>query len=600
MDVLADILASLRLTGGVVIDAEAHGDFCFESQFTPDDWAGYLNSRTADMMAYHYVRSGRVFAKVDGAPAIEAVAGDVILLPRNDHHLVYSRHEIAPVDSHSLVQASADGPARIVIEGTGEEISLYCGFLGVSTEHHSLLDSLPAILKLGGDCGAHDEWMASSLRLLNEGRQSPEVVARLAELFFAEAIRRYLDDLPDGEGGWLAGLRDPPVARALAVIHARYAEDLDIEALAHEVGLSRSALGERFVALLGEPPMRYCAHWRMRMAANMLRDGKQNNANIAYAVGFNSEAAFTRAFKREYGEPPATWRRNRIERRAGVVSPPDDVVRHGIAADGTALAYAISGDGFPLVKAPNWITHLDLDRSSPVYRHWICEAERSSRLVRFDMRGFGRSDWEPAEFSFAAMTEDIGAVADAAGVEQFDLLGISHGAAIAIAFAAHYPERVRKLVLVNPFAQGWRVRADPEEVAWRTSLIEMNRREWSFRRSLLGEMFIALYFPHAGEELIAWHNEHFEELGPVPNLERMIEVAADIDIGNELARVRAPTLVCHSRQDGNAPLNAGRAVAGGIAGARFIELDSANHILLGDEPAWPIFTGEFRRFLKAG
>ena len=124
-----------------------------------------------------------------------------------------------------------------------------------------------------------------------------------------QAVREYVERLPAGASGWLRGLTDPAVSKALSIIHQRYAEDLDVEGLAREAGVSRTVLGERFGELLGEPPMRYCARWRMQVAANMLRDGKQNTANIAYSVGFNSEAAFNRAFKREYGVPPATWRR---------------------------------------------------------------------------------------------------------------------------------------------------------------------------------------------------------------------------------------------------------------------------------------------------
>ena len=127
----------------------------------------------------------------------------------------------------------------------------------------------------------------------------------------------------------------------------------------------------------------------------------------------------------------------------------------------------------------------------------------------------------------------------------------------------------------------------------------MNRREWSFRRSLLGEMFLTLYFPGADQELIDWHNNHFPEFGPVSRLEAMIELAADIDVREELKNIRAETLVCHSKQDGNAPLYAGREVAEGISGARFVELDAANHILLANEPAWPVFVRELRAFLRS-
>jgi pimeloyl-ACP methyl ester carboxylesterase len=267
--------------------------------------------------------------------------------------------------------------------------------------------------------------------------------------------------------------------------------------------------------------------------------------------------------------------------------------------DGARIAYAVSGEGFPIVKAQNWMTHLGHDWTSPVYGHWYRECVRSNRLVRSDMRGFGRSEWEPPEFDFEAMVGDLSTVVDTAEVEQCDLLGISHAAAIAIAYAARHPERVRRLVLVNSFAAGWRVRADPEEVAWRESLLEMNRRQPSFRRSLLGEMFITLYFPSADQPLIDWHNEYFNTLGPVPNMQRMIEIAAWIDVRDELSKIGAPTLVFHANKDGNAPVEVGRQVAEGIKGARFVELDSANHVLLGDEPAWPVFTRELRAFLAA-
>ena len=134
------------------------------------------------------------------------------------------------------------------------------------------------------------------------------MVARLAELFVRQAIREYVKGQPTVSTGWLQALADPAVSRALSVIHNRYAEELDVESLAREAGVSRTVLGERFAALIGEPPMRYCARWRMRVAAHMLREG-ESSAKVAYDVGFNSEAAFNRAFKREYGEPPAKWRR---------------------------------------------------------------------------------------------------------------------------------------------------------------------------------------------------------------------------------------------------------------------------------------------------
>jgi pimeloyl-ACP methyl ester carboxylesterase len=301
---------------------------------------------------------------------------------------------------------------------------------------------------------------------------------------------------------------------------------------------------------------------------------------------------FTRAVRQFLGDSDAVA-------RADIKPEPTDEIHFCEARDGARIAYAGCGSGFPLVKAPNWMTHLEHDWSSPVYGPWLERCAELGRFVRMDMRGFGLSDWEVPQFSFEAMVGDMEAVIDDSGIKRCDLLGISHGAAIAIAYAARHPERVRKLVLVNGFAAGWRVRADPEEVAWRESLLEMNRRQPAFRRTLFGEMFITLYFPSASQELIDWHNAQFETLGPVDNMQKMIEVAAHIDVRDELAKVKAETLILHARQDGNAMLPVGRQVAAGIAGARFVEYDGANHIPLGDEPAWPALQREIRAFLKS-
>ncbi|RYE55678.1 MAG: AraC family transcriptional regulator [Rhizobiaceae bacterium] len=145
-------------------------------------------------------------------------------------------------------------------------------------------------------------------------RDSPETVGKLAEGLFAEAVRRYIENTPPEEAGLIAGLKDPSVGRTIALIHERYAEALTLDSLAREAGLSKTVLGERFKAVLGQSPMQYCAHWRMHLAADMLRNDRQNATSVAYSVGFNSEAAFTRAFKREFGLPPAAWRRQAAAR----------------------------------------------------------------------------------------------------------------------------------------------------------------------------------------------------------------------------------------------------------------------------------------------
>jgi len=319
MDVLDQILSSLRLTGGVVIDGEFSGDYCVSAQFTPKHFAPFF-PEPETLISYHYVRCGRMVVEVDGMAPREIGAGMVAILPRNTTHRLASRSGLPPSDAGEIVWVTKEGVHRVRAGTDGEKAGIWCGFLGTArTTSHPLLDALPPLLTLNVAAG-QAQWLDSSLRYVAEHSPSSEVVARLSELFLSQAIREYVTDLPEDSGGWLRGLADPAVSKALAIIHARYAEELDVESLAREAGVSRTVLGERFAELIGEPPMRYCARWRMRVAASTLRDGRESTASVAYAVGFNSEAAFNRAFKREYGEPPATWRRRRGSPAAAAVA----------------------------------------------------------------------------------------------------------------------------------------------------------------------------------------------------------------------------------------------------------------------------------------
>ena len=308
MDVLEEILDSLRLTGGVVVDARASGDWCMISQFTREHCARYFPV-PGSLIGYHYIRSGEFWAEVEGQLPAYVRQGSVLVFPRNDKHLLYSRPGLMPIDADDLLKPGKDdGPATIVIEGDGANVEIYCGFLGLSQYKHPLFESLPPMLVFEGGDGS-SEWVASSMRFLATDR-SVEMIARLAQLFVGHAIRQFIETRTEQGQGWIGGLKDPAVARALQLIHNRYAEELDVETLANAAAVSRTILCERFADLIGEPPMRYCARWRMRMAANMIREGQENTANIAHAVGFSSEAAFSRAFKREFGQPPATWKRH--------------------------------------------------------------------------------------------------------------------------------------------------------------------------------------------------------------------------------------------------------------------------------------------------
>ena len=313
MDVLGEILGSLRLSGGVVIDGEFTGDYCVRAQFTPDHCAPWFPTPQT-MISYHYVRSGHTVVQVEGLPPVELDAGSIVILPRNDPHLLASRPGLPPANVDEISWVTEEGVHKVSSGTPGKATEVWCGFLGTARlTDHPLIEALPPLLTLNV-AGQQAQWLDSSLRFLSEGNPSGEIVARLAELFLAQAIREYVENLPPSSKGWLKGLTDPAVSKALSIIHNHYAEDLDVETLAKEAGVSRTVLGERFAELIGESPMRYCAAWRMRMASNMLRDGKQNTANVAHAVGFASEAAFNRAFKREFGVPPATWKRETEEK----------------------------------------------------------------------------------------------------------------------------------------------------------------------------------------------------------------------------------------------------------------------------------------------
>jgi AraC-like DNA-binding protein len=308
-DPLSDLLRTMRLTGGVFLEAEFTAPWCVLAQVAPEDCRPL--PAPAQLIAYHYVLAGRLQLQAEGEPPVALEAGEIVLLPRNDPHRLGSALDIRPVDAGQLIQPAADGggPARIVFGGNGEAARILCGFLGSDVRGNPLLASLPRVLRFRVGEGASGDWIASSFRFAAQELRggSATMLARLAELLFLEAVRRYLDGMPPGRIGWLPGLRDPVVGRALALMHGRAAHPWTTEELAREAGLSRSAFAERFTALLGEPPMRYLGRWRIRAAADRLRDG-QPVARAAYEVGYASEAAFSRAFKREFGVPPAAWR----------------------------------------------------------------------------------------------------------------------------------------------------------------------------------------------------------------------------------------------------------------------------------------------------
>jgi AraC-like DNA-binding protein len=316
MDALSDVLRVVRLKGGVFLHAEFTAPWCISSQVSARD-CGALLEGAEHLVIYHYVAEGRLAAQVPGGGSFEFGAGEVVIFPHNDPHLLGSDLALPPVPSRQVVQISPEGGLWVIRHGGGgERTRVVCGFLGCDRlQGNPLAASLPRLLRFDTRQGSTAAWMKSSLEfaaaeIAARRAGSETVLAKLSELLFVEALRRYVETLPEEQTGWLAGLKDPYVSRALALLHGGVAKEWTVDELGREVGLSRSALAERFTRLIGEPPMRYLARWRIQVAANQLRNSDASLARIAEQVGYESEAAFNRAFKRSFGVPPATWRRS--------------------------------------------------------------------------------------------------------------------------------------------------------------------------------------------------------------------------------------------------------------------------------------------------
>jgi DNA-binding SARP family transcriptional activator/pimeloyl-ACP methyl ester carboxylesterase len=271
-----------------------------------------------------------------------------------------------------------------------------------------------------------------------------------------------------------------------------------------------------------------------------------------------------------------------------------------MAQDGVRLAYARVGEGPPLVKAANWLNHLEFDFASPVWRHWIEAFSRDYSFLRYDERGTGLSDWDVFDISFDAFVRDLETVVDAAGLERFPLLGLSQGCAISIAYAVRHPERVSHLILYGGYAKGWQHQSDPAELARRNALSTLVLEGWGQESPVFRQIFTSLFVPDADAEQTRWFNDLQRITTSPQNAFRLANIFGEIDVRPLLERVKAPTLVLHARGDARVKFTEGQELASRIKGARFVPLESRNHVLLGAEPAWPVFLREVRSFLAEG
>ena len=322
MDAVSDVLRAVRLSGAVYLNGTFTAPWCLIGRTDAALCAAYL-PRTERVISYHLIIEGSCWAQLADSPdsALRLDAGELLVVPQGETHLMGSGVGLGPTPMESLLAgpiAAAPGEVMTLSYGGGGAATrIVCGFLACDdTLSNPLLSSLPRLFKIDMRHDPRAAWLESSLKFAaDEAAHSRAggtiVLARLSELLFVEAVRSCIEALPAHQTGWLAGVRDRYVGRALSLLHAQAIYPWTVDELARKVGLSRSALAQRFTDLLGQPPMQYLARWRMQIAAQELLNGKKSLAAVAEQIGYESESAFSRAFRREFGMPPAGWRKSK-------------------------------------------------------------------------------------------------------------------------------------------------------------------------------------------------------------------------------------------------------------------------------------------------
>ena len=275
-------------------------------------------------------------------------------------------------------------------------------------------------------------------------------------------------------------------------------------------------------------------------------------------------------------------------------------IRYLTTGDGARLAWSSMGTGLPLVKASNWLSHLEYDLESPIWQHWMRFLGGNYRLIRYDERGCGMTGGDPRGLTLPNWLADLEAVVDVAGIDgPFALMGISQGSAACLAYAVKYPERVSHLLLYGGYARGAYERDDAEAARMYRAIIDIARGGWEDKNPVFREVFTSRFIPGATDAQMQWFNDLARTI-TAEAAGTLLEARANINVTALLPQVEAPTLVMHAREDGVVPLEEGRLLAARIPGARFVELDSRNHVLLENEPAWVRFCEETRQFLGGG
>lgn len=317
MDVLSEVLRVVKLEGALFFNAEFSAPWCLSSArstaMTP-----YLSPAGGRLILYHFLTEGRAYAKLPEGQREELTAGDIVIFPHGDAHLLGNGPAERPVDSIQTFEKNLTQGLKLARFGGGGEITRFvCGFMACEPRLSEVfLAGLPKMLKVHIANEPSGQWLENSIRFsvceVNQSDAGSGLVrAKLSELLFVETLRRYITGLPPDQTGWLAGVRDPIIGQALALLHKEPAQPWTVSNLARHIGLSRTRLADRFRHFLEVSPMAYLTKWRLKLAAEILQSTEDSVADVAAAVGYGSEAAFNRAFKREFDCPPAQFRRNR-------------------------------------------------------------------------------------------------------------------------------------------------------------------------------------------------------------------------------------------------------------------------------------------------
>jgi AraC-like DNA-binding protein len=324
MDALSEILRAIRLDSAIYINAELSAPSCLAS---PESrlLAPILARRGGHVIIYHLIRDGSAYVKTQDGELVVLSAGDVVTFPHGDSHLLGNGDASQPIDVRAALPGVLERRLELLhVGGGGARSRLICGFLSCDPQlGQTFLGGLPQLIKINIREEPSGQWLENSLEfsVTQAARReagADAMLAKLSEAVFAETLRRYVGHLPQDQTGWLAGARDPDVGRALTVLHQRYADPWTIAGLAKEIGLSRTVLTERFGHFLEMPPMTYLTRWRLALGARALTTTSHSVAQIAVETGYESEASFNRAFKREYGLPPARYRKDKADQHESV------------------------------------------------------------------------------------------------------------------------------------------------------------------------------------------------------------------------------------------------------------------------------------------